>query len=135
MKKVYGDKRYGWEPTALKLTEKAEKAYDETDPIAIIEHADGTYSVDGGMKRDGMTAEEVNEFFEELADEIARMDKIDELVELPFRDFLLELGLSQTECSRRFEIPLRTVQNWANGVNKCPDYTKRMIAELVFPAE
>lgn len=61
--------------------------------------------------------------------------RFEDLMELPFRDFLRELGLSQTECSRRFDIPLRTVQNWANDVNKCPGYTRRMIAEQVFNAK
>lgn len=48
----------------------------------------------------------------------------------PFRDLLRELGLGQTELARRYQIPLRTVQNWASGVNDCPVYTRLMIARL-----
>lgn len=47
-----------------------------------------------------------------------------------FRDLLRELGLGQTELARRYQIPLRTVQNWASGVNDCPAYTRLMIARL-----
>lgn len=47
-----------------------------------------------------------------------------------FRDLLRELGLGQTELARRYQIPLRTVQNWASGVNDCPTYTRMMIARL-----
>ena len=54
----------------------------------------------------------------------------DEITTLPFRDLLAALGLSQTECSRRFGIPLRTVQGWANETRHCPPYIRLMMAEL-----
>lgn len=54
----------------------------------------------------------------------------DELLALSFRDLLSMAGLSQSECSRRFHIPLRTVQNWARGENTCPSYVRLMMAEL-----
>lgn len=63
-------KIYGNERTTLKLSEKAEAIYQECDPIKIIEQDDGTYSLLGFEHRDGMTSEEVNEFFEELANEL-----------------------------------------------------------------
>ncbi len=47
-----------------------------------------------------------------------------------FRDLLRALDLGQTELARRYQIPLRTVQNWASGVNDCPVYTRLMIARL-----
>lgn len=47
-----------------------------------------------------------------------------------FRDMLRALDLGQTELARRYQIPLRTVQNWASGVNDCPVYTRLMIARL-----
>lgn len=58
----------------------------------------------------------------------------DELAGLPFRDLLAALGLTQTECSRRYEIPLRTIQNWCSGSpdahREPPPYVKLMMAEL-----
>ena len=68
--KVYGNER-----TALKLSEKAEAIYAECDPIKIIEHDDGTYSLRGFEHRDDMTADEVNEYFEDLADELWGLNK------------------------------------------------------------
>ena len=48
-----------------------------------------------------------------------------------FRGFLKEIKLTQTECARRFAIPLRTVQNWATDTRPCPEYVKLMIAEIM----
>lgn len=48
----------------------------------------------------------------------------------PFRTLLERMGLSQSECSRRFCIPLRTVQDWAGGRRTPPTYVRLMMAEL-----
>lgn len=47
-----------------------------------------------------------------------------------FAELLTALGLTQTECSRRFRVPLRTVQGWKLGERECPSYVRLMIAEL-----
>lgn len=47
-----------------------------------------------------------------------------------FRAWLADVGLSQSECARRFGIPLRTVQGWALGERECPSYTLRMMQAL-----
>jgi len=54
----------------------------------------------------------------------------DEIATLSFRDLLKEMHMTQTECSRRFEIPLRTVQHWALDERQCPLYVRLMMAEL-----
>lgn len=59
---------YGWDNTNLTLTEKAHEVYSNSDPIEIKEFDDGYYSISGIIDRDGMTADEVNELLEELAD-------------------------------------------------------------------
>lgn len=61
-------KIYGNEKTKLVLSDKAYEVYSNTDPLNIIEEDDGTYSMKGCFERYGMTAEDVNRFFEELAD-------------------------------------------------------------------
>ena len=55
----------------------------------------------------------------------------DDILALPFRDFLRALGMTQTQCSRRFDIPLRTVQHWSAGDRECPSYVRMMMAELI----
>lgn len=58
----------------------------------------------------------------------------DEILAVPFRDLLKAMDLTQSECSRRFEIPLRTIQNWASNApdayRECPSYVRLMMAEL-----
>ena len=73
MKRIYGN-----EKTHLELTEKAYQSYSNTDPLRIVEE---DYEDENGDKKyryfiaayfrdKGMTAEQINEFFEALADEI-----------------------------------------------------------------
>jgi len=51
------------------LSDRAFQTYANSDPLNIIDHLDGTYSIRGIEDRDGMTAEDVNEWLEDLADE------------------------------------------------------------------
>lgn len=49
----------------------------------------------------------------------------------PFRALLEHMGLNQTQCSTRFCIPLRTVQDWAGERRTPPPYVRLMMAEAV----
>jgi DNA-binding transcriptional regulator YiaG len=40
-------------------------------------------------------------------------------------------GLSQTALAKRFNIPLRTVQDWHAGRRVPPGYVKNMIIEIL----
>lgn len=45
------------------------------------------------------------------------------------REIRKSTGLSQTEFGKRLGgIPLRSIQNWENGVSACPDYVVALIA-------
>lgn len=45
------------------------------------------------------------------------------------REIRKSTGLSQTEFGKRLGgIPLRSIQNWENGVSSCPDYVVELIA-------
>lgn len=48
----------------------------------------------------------------------------------PFKDLLERMNLNQTQCSIRFCIPLRTVQDWAGERRTPPPYVRLMMAEL-----
>ena len=41
-------------------------------------------------------------------------------------------GMAHKEFASEYNIPWRTVQNWAYGVNQCPDYTWTMLAYCVY---
>ncbi len=51
-------------------------------------------------------------------------------INAPFRDFLKLIGLRQSDLSRLYFIPLRTVQGWALGEAQCAPYIRLMIARL-----
>lgn len=38
-------------------------------------------------------------------------------------------GISRAEMSRRFEIPIRTLENWESGVNQPPIWAEKLIIE------
>lgn len=61
---------YGNTKTNLVLSDKAAQMYSECDPLQIVEHEDGSYSLRGIEDRDNMTAEDVNRWLEDLADEL-----------------------------------------------------------------
>lgn len=72
------DKVYGDEPTKLRLTEKAQRAYEATDPLKIIEHGDGTYSTRGGWEVDNVTDDELIAILEADADEMDETEEEDD---------------------------------------------------------
>lgn len=43
-------------------------------------------------------------------------------------DILTNAHLSQTELSKRFGIPLRTIQHWAEGTRQPSDWVVNLIA-------
>lgn len=46
-------------------------------------------------------------------------------------DICEEYGYSQTALAKRFDIPLRTVQDWYRGLRTPPPYVVRMLDELL----
>ena len=42
-----------------------------------------------------------------------------------------DYGISQTALARRFDIPLRTVQDWYAGRRKPPTYVVNMLSALL----
>ena len=47
------------------------------------------------------------------------------------KDSCQEDGITQTELSRRFDIPLRTVQNWHGGQRTPPPYVLTLLEEAL----
>lgn len=50
---------------------------------------------------------------------------------MTIRDILVATGMTQKALSQRFDIPLRTVENWATGKRECPVYIRKMMIELL----
>lgn len=50
---------------------------------------------------------------------------------MTIKDICDEYGLSQTALSKRFGIPLRTVQDWHGGRRTPPGYLLAMMADIL----
>ena len=53
------------------------------------------------------------------------------MTETTIKELCQEFHIGQSELSRRFRIPLRTVQNWHSGERKPPEYVVAMIRDLL----
>lgn len=50
---------------------------------------------------------------------------------MTIKEMCEKYGLSQTALAKRFDIPLRTIQDWHAGRRTPPDYVVRMMDELL----
>lgn len=41
------------------------------------------------------------------------------------------LNVSRAEFSRRYNIPVRTLENWESGRSQCPDYVAQLLERAV----
>jgi DNA-binding transcriptional regulator YiaG len=41
------------------------------------------------------------------------------------------IGVSRAEFSRRYNIPIRTLESWESGKSKCPDYVRQLLERAV----
>lgn len=58
----------GLKGIGLDLTVKALNGYDNIVPLDIVRNLDGTYRFTGAFENDNMTAGDVNDFLEDIAD-------------------------------------------------------------------
>lgn len=73
------------------------------------------------------------DWFDEIStdpDEVVSfLGEIHDKIWTPFKDILDGYGLSKAEFSRRFCIPIRTVEDWYSGKRKMPEWAKKLIIE------
>lgn len=50
---------------------------------------------------------------------------------MTIKEICEKYGLTQTALAKRFEIPLRTVQDWHSGRRTPPDYVVAMMVEIL----
>lgn len=70
----------------------------------------------------------------DLTETVSELSMIWEAYHMTIRDLRTAAGLSRMEFSRRFRIPIRTVENWeCTGPNsrECPTYVRLLIAEAI----
>jgi hypothetical protein len=65
------------EMACRRLSAKAMEVYNTTDPLTVYAYeteGDTKYDVDGAFVADGLTFDELNAFFEDIAEELANAD-------------------------------------------------------------
>lgn len=70
----------------------------------------------------------------DLTETVSELSMIWDAYHMTIRDLRTASGLSRMEFSRRFYIPIRTIENWeCTGVNarECPVYVRLLIAEAI----
>ena len=70
----------------------------------------------------------------DLTETVSELSMIWEAYHMTIRDLRTAAGLSRMEFSRRFRIPIRTIENWeCTGANarECPAYVRLLIAEAI----
>ncbi len=65
------------------------------------------------------------------AERLHELGMIWDVAHASFADIVAASGLKLVDFAARFAIPYRTAQNWLAGVNRCPDYTRLLLARAV----
>lgn len=68
---------------------------------------------------------------EDIQSRAEQIGKTWDVAHMSVQDLCSRAGIGQSELSRKFCIPLRTVQNWFGGQNRCPQYIILMMARLL----
>ena len=68
---------------------------------------------------------------DDLSSRAAQIAKIWDVAHMSVQELCSRSGIGQSELSRKFCIPLRTVQNWFGGQNRCPQYVVLMMSRLL----
>lgn len=58
------------------------------------------------------------------ADRLRELDALWTAAHTSIKDMRQALGLSRPAFSARFLVPVRTLENWESGANKCPEYVR-----------
>lgn len=58
------------------------------------------------------------------ADRLRELDALWTAAHMSIKDMRQALGLSRPAFSARFLVPVRTLENWESGANKCPEYVR-----------
>lgn len=70
----------------------------------------------------------------DLTETVSELSMIWDAYHMTIRDLRTAAGLSRIDFSRRFRIPIRTIENWeCTGANarECPTYVRLLIAEAI----
>ena len=64
------------------------------------------------------------------AERLRTLSKLWDAAHTSIKDMRQTLGLSRPEFSTRFLVPVRTIENWESGANKCPEYIRLALLQV-----
>lgn len=75
------------------------------------------------------------DWFDEISQDPQDISKtlgnIHDVAHMPLKDIIKRAGLTQAAFSTKFCIPIRTVEDWCSGKNKCRDYDRLMFCKIL----
>lgn len=75
------------------------------------------------------------DWFDEISEDpekvIEYLGAVHDIVNIPFKAFVKNTGMSQAKFAKRFCIPQRTVESWCMDDRKCPVYLRIAFAEIL----
>lgn len=75
------------------------------------------------------------DWFDEISQEPQEISEtlgnIHDVAHMSLKDIIKKAGLTQSAFAIKFCIPIRTVEDWCSGKNKCRDYDRLMFCKLL----
>lgn len=59
------------------------------------------------------------------------LGNIHDVAQMSLKEIIKKAGMTQAAFSTKFCIPIRTVEDWASGKNKCRDYDRLMFCRIL----
>lgn len=59
------------------------------------------------------------------------LGNIHDVAHMSLKEIIKKAGMTQAAFSTKFCIPIRTVEDWASGKNKCRDYDRLMFCRIL----
>ena len=72
--------------------------------------------------------DEISQDPQEISDILGN---IHEVAHMTLKEIIKRAGLTQAAFSVKFCIPIRTVEDWCSGKNKCRDYDRLMFCKIL----
>lgn len=75
------------------------------------------------------------DWFDEISQDpqeiVEILGNIHDVAHMPLKEIIKNSGMTQAGFATKFCIPIRTIQDWVSGKNKCRDYDRLMFCRIL----